>query len=136
MLTWVSWFFQSPKTQRSFGGCKSGLNYCSILFNWTVNIVFVVYWNNNKNLLDNTIIRYSYFLLCFNVFSFIDNLNYSDIADLIIYISNYSFKIMSLSSLMLCSFLWFLSFEVWSLHDNFYIQFMNRTTSPSLYLFL
>ena len=87
-------------------------------------------------MLDNTIIGYSNFLMCFNVFSFIHNLNYFDIADLVIFISNYSFNIMSLSSLMPCSFLWFLSFEVWFLKDNIDIQFVRRTTSPSLYLFL
>ena len=47
------------------------------------------------NLIDNTIISYSYFLLCFNVFSFLDNLNYSGIANLVISISNYSFNIIS-----------------------------------------
>ena len=59
-------------------------------------------------MLDNTIIGYSYFLLCFNVFSLIDNYNYFDKADLVISISNYSFNIISLNSLMVCSFLWFL----------------------------
>ena len=57
-------------------------------------------------------------------------------ADLVISISNYSFNIMFLSSLMVCSILWFLSFEVWFLNDNFDIQIVSWTTSPSLYLFI
>ena len=86
-------------------------------------------------MLNNTIIGDTYFLLCFNVFSYVDNLNYSEIAYLMISISNCFFNIMSLSSLMVCSFLWFLSFELLFLNDNFDIQFVSWTTSPSLYLF-
>ena len=65
-------------------------------------------------------IRYSYFLLCFNVFSFIDNLNYSDIADFEFCFNNNSFNIMYLSFMMLSSFLWFLSFEVRFLNFKFW----------------
>ena len=96
------------------------------------------YWNNNKKLvqLDNTIIGYSYFLSNFNVFSFIDNFNNFNIVYLVLYFSNDSFNIMSNCSLMISSFLWFLSFEVWFLMLIFDIQFVSKTTSLSLYSFL
>ena len=87
-------------------------------------------------MLDKTIKGYFYFFLCFNVISFDDNLNYSVITDFELCFRNYSFNIMSHNSLMLNPFLWYLSFEVWFLSDKFDIQFVSKTTSSSLYLFL